>query len=343
MEITRVDGSMGEGGGQVLRTSLTLAMLQGKKLEITNIRANRKKPGLMRQHLTCIQAAKAVSNAKVEGDELGSDCIVFEPNSVQAGEYEFSIGTAGSTVLVCQTILLPLLLANEKSIVLLEGGTHNGLSPSLTFFEESYLKALGHFGISADIKKMAIGFNPAGGGKWEIQITPIPLLNCVHFKTQAEVLVDQSNCEIETLISGVARSIATREITATRKKLGWFDAQSKIEHVDSIGSGNSLHMKVMNEPVTTIFETVGQYGISAERVAARCAGRMKAFLKSGAAIEEHLADQLLLPMALAGKSSMLTTKPSSHTLTNIRVIEIFTGKQFLTTQINENLWEISVC
>ncbi len=126
---------MGEGGGQVLRTSLTLAMLQGKKLEITNIRANRKKPGLMRQHLTCIQAAKAVSNAKVEGDELGSDCISFEPNSVQAGEYEFSIGTAGSTVLVCQTILLPLLLANEKSTVLLEGGTHNGLSPSLTFLK----------------------------------------------------------------------------------------------------------------------------------------------------------------------------------------------------------------
>ncbi|WMS88908.1 RNA 3'-terminal phosphate cyclase [Pleionea litopenaei] len=152
-----IDGAFGEGGGQVLRSSLTLSMITKTPIELINIRAKRSKPGLMRQHLTAIEAAKTICNAEVVGANLGAETIQFYPGEIQAGNYDFSIGTAGSTVLVCQTILLALAYAPDHSRVRFEGGTHNGLSPSLCFFEQSYLPVLRQMGLTCDLD---VGMTP---------------------------------------------------------------------------------------------------------------------------------------------------------------------------------------
>lgn len=172
-----IDGAQGEGGGQVLRTALTLSILTQRPIEIVNIRAKRKKPGLLRQHLTSVLAAQAICEASTEGVELGSSRIRFSPGEVLPGDYRFAIGTAGSTVLVCQTILPVLALAKAGSKVEFEGGTHNGMSPSLCFLEQSYLPLLKLMGIDCKIVKSSLGFYPVGGGKWQIEIKPAKVLS----------------------------------------------------------------------------------------------------------------------------------------------------------------------
>lgn len=177
-----IDGSMGEGGGQVLRSSLTLAMLLQQPFEIQNIRAGREKPGLLRQHLTCVRAAATICNAKVTGDVLGSDRVSFEPGPVTPGDYHFVIGSAGSTTLVCQTLLLPLAMAGAQSRIRFEGGTHNGLSPSLDFLRTSFLPVLAQMGLRTEIQARSYGFYPAGGGDWSIQIEPVTTLQPLQLK-----------------------------------------------------------------------------------------------------------------------------------------------------------------
>ena len=168
-----IDGAQGEGGGQVLRTALTLSILTKQPIELINIRAKRNKPGLLRQHLTSVLAAKKICGAKTEGVELGASRIRFSPGEVQPGAYHFSISTAGSTVLVCQTILPVLMLADASSEVIFEGGTHNGMSPSLCFLEHSYLPVLKMMGVECKIDVSKLGFYPAGGGRWKLTIKPV--------------------------------------------------------------------------------------------------------------------------------------------------------------------------
>ncbi|ESP92475.1 MULTISPECIES: RNA 3'-terminal phosphate cyclase [Pseudoalteromonas] len=336
-----IDGSKGEGGGQVLRTALSLSMLHNQPIEIRNIRAGRKKPGLMRQHLTCVLAAKQISSAAVEGAELNSQCIKFTPNAVEPGEYEFKIGTAGSTVLVCQTILLPLVLAGKASSVKLHGGTHNGMSPSLTFFEQSFLPALQTMGVACQVKTTKLGFFPAGGGCWQIDINPTDTLSpCLFEQSGAELEQQQSHCKAMSIVAGVKNSVAKREIEEAKKRLGWNAPFTEILNCAAHGQGNSFHLSVGHQNQVAMFEQMGELGLSAEKVAGRTVTALKAYLNSGAAIEEHLADQLLLPMVLAGKGSFTTTQLSSHTTTNIDVISQITGTCIKTQQLNDKLWKV---
>ena len=323
MEYMIIDGAQGEGGGQVLRTALTLSILTQQPIELINIRAGRKKTGLLRQHLTSVKAAQTICDAKTDGVELGSKHIRFAPGKVKAGDYHFAIGTAGSTVLVCQTILLVLATADGESTITFEGGTHNGLSPSLCFLQQSYLPILEKMGIKCDINITRLGFNPAGGGKWQIHIKPASLKTIELTKACSELNSINKNCSINAILSLLSRSIAEREIAQAKKTLCWQNAKSEIKFVDSLGPGNSLQLCVANETHTSMFEIIGQTGLSAENVAKRAAGRVNKFLHAQAAVEEHLADQLLLPMTLAGKGSFSTTKPSLHTMTNIDVIKKF--------------------
>lgn len=339
----KIDGSMGEGGGQVLRTSLTLAMLKQVKVEIINIRGKRNKPGLLRQHLTCVRAAQAICNGKVEGDELGSQRILFTPGKVKGGDYQFAIGTAGSTSLVCQTILLPLALAETPSKVTFEGGTHNGMSPSVSFLEQSFLPVLANMGIETEVNIEKLGFYPAGGGKWSLKIKPCAQLKPIELE-QSEQTLDEitDKVTVSAIVSLLPESIGQREIDTVCKSLRLNSSAGKLLSVNTPGPGNTVIIVYDQGAHASVFEIVGQLGVSAERVAKQAVGKLRKLVKASANVEEHLADQLLLPMAVAGSGSFTTTELSLHTKTNIDVIRQFGFEGITTEQLSSALWRVNI-
>ena len=341
MKYMIIDGSQGEGGGQVLRTALTLSILTQQNIELINIRAGRKKSGLLRQHLTSVLAAQEICGAITEGVELGTTRIRFSPGKVKPGNFHFAIGTAGSTVLVCQTILPVLALAKESSTVTFEGGTHNGMSPSLSFLKASYLPLLSLMGGICRVKTFSLGFYPAGGGKWQIEVVPTDRLKPLHLnKAGCEFAKIAENCSLNALVSGLPMSIGDREISTAVRLLNWDQAESQVEVVETPGPGNSFQLSIDSKTHCNVFEVVGELGVSAERVAKRAAGQVNKFIHAKAAVEEHLADQLLLLVALAGSGSFTTTKPSLHTRTNIAVIKQILGIDIKVEQINDVLWNV---
>lgn len=339
-----IDGSMGEGGGQVLRTALTLAMLKQQTIEIVNIRAKRKNPGLLRQHLTCVRAAKAICNAQVAGDELGSQAIKFSPGQICPGQYHFKIGSAGSTSLVCQTVLLPLAFANSSSTVTFEGGTHNGMSPSLTFLQRSFLPLIQKMGISTQVIVDKLGFYPAGGGKWSLTIEPCKTLLGIELIADAanNSEIPKQGLTISAMISQLPITIAEREIAEMRKLLDLSEECTELVNVPTAGPGNIVNISLSHNYHQSVFEMVGKLGVSAEKVARRTVGRYRQFVQSGAIVEEHLADQLLLPLAIAGSGCFCTTLPSQHTTTNIALIQLFNAGQFVIQSLAENRYRISL-
>lgn len=337
----KIDGSQGEGGGQVLRTALTLSILTQQNIELINIRAGRKKTGLLRQHLTCVLAAQEICNATTEGVELGATRIRFSPGEVKSGDYHFSIGTAGSTVLVCQTILPVLALAKESSTVTFEGGTHNGMSPSLSFLQQSFLPVLKNMGVNCQVNISSLGFYPAGGGKWQIVIEPSLALKPICLtEAGSDSARNIENCSLNALVSLLPESIGQREVTAAKKILNWQNASSQVQEVVTPGPGNSFQLSIDSKTHSSVFEVVGELGLSAEKVAKRAAGRVNKFIHAKAAVEEHLADQLLLLIALAGSGRFTTTKPSLHTTTNVDVIKQILGCEIKMEQISDVLWNV---
>lgn len=341
MSYLTIDGSQGEGGGQVLRTALTLSILTQQSIELINIRVGRKKTGLLRQHLTCVLAAQEICEATTEGVELGATRILFSPGQVKSGDYQYAIGTAGSTVLVCQTIFPVLALAKGNSTVTFEGGTHNGMSPSLCFLEHSFLPVLKSMGVNCVVNTTKLGFYPAGGGKWQISIEPTQKLSPIHLSEAGSHFAQSSeNCSLTALVSLLPEAIGQREIATAKKILRWSDAKSQVQKVVTPGPGNSFQLSIKSKTHCSVFEMVGELGVSAERVAKRAAGRVNKFIHAEAAVEEHLADQLLLPIALAGSGSFTTTKPSLHTTTNIEVIKLILGVEIQIEQLNDVLWKV---
>lgn len=348
-KIIQIDGSQGEGGGQVLRTSLTLSLLTQQPIEVVNIRAKRRKPGLLRQHLTCVRAAREICGGDVVGDELGSSRIEFTPAKVKSGNYHFAISTAGSTSLVCQTILLPLAFADGQSTVLFEGGTHNGLSPSVSFLQWSFLPVLNNMGLQTELEFEKYGFNPAGGGKWRLTINPVEKL--MPFELDEDSLAqDEENkvtdladkLSVTAIVSQLPESIATRELKTVAKILEVPDVPQQLVVAETPGPGNTLIIRWQHQCHSSVFERVGEFGTSAEKVAKRTVGKLKKSLRTGVLVEEHLADQLLLPMVLAGVGKFTTTEPSLHTNTNIQVIKQVTGFDIKVKPYNSEVWELSL-
>jgi RNA 3'-terminal phosphate cyclase (ATP) len=175
-ETIRIDGSFGEGGGQILRSSLSLSLVTGKPFRIENIRANREKPGVLRQHLTAVQAAAEVGSAEVEGASLGSKALTFVPGKIRSGEFRFAIGTAGSGTLVLQTILPALITAAGPSRIEIEGGTHNPAAPPFDFLQRSFIPLIERMGPKVKLELQRYGFYPAGGGRFVVEITPCEVL-----------------------------------------------------------------------------------------------------------------------------------------------------------------------
>lgn len=333
-----IDGSQGEGGGQIFRTSLTLAMCLGKTVRFENIRAGRGKPGLLRQHLTCLRAAQAICKADIAGDELGSMEVTFKPGMVAAGKYRFAVGSAGSTSLVLQTVLLPLLFANAASEVYLEGGTHNGYAPSYDFIEACFLPVIARMGYRVETELDRYGFYPAGGGAWRVLIYPMEAATKFDLTARGEVL---SQLAVATS-SHIPEHITERELAQVQKKCLWSGDQLQQRIVDSAGPGNMVSLRVKSEHVTEVVEVVGEKQLSAERVAGRAIKAMKTYLDAGVPVGEYLADQLLLPMVLAKGGQFKTLSLSQHFLTNIEVIKQLMDVDIKVEQEGDHIWLVSV-
>ena len=319
-----IDGSQGEGGGQIVRSSLTLSAITGKPFRISNIRAGRKKPGLKNQHVLAVSALQRICNAYAEGDSLGSSGLTFEPNAVCGGTFNFRVGTAGSTSLVAQTLIPVLLFADAPSTVTLEGGTHNPMAPTFDFIQRSYLPQLEKFGPSVSAQIHRPGFYPAGGGKIELNITP-----CRQFLGHdlLERGLEQSK-KIVATVSKLPTDIGRREIDTILRKSQWRKNCGQVVSVeDPRGPGNVVMIEIAYENVTAIFTGFGQQGVKAERIASAVYRDAKKFIESGVPVEEYLADQLMLPMGLAASqghtSSFLSSELSGHSKTHLEVLKRF--------------------
>lgn len=316
-----IDGSMGEGGGQVLRSSLALSGLTGQPFRMHRIRGKRRKPGLMRQHLTCVRAAAEVCAAEVQGASLGSQELTFRPGRRQPGNYRFVIGSAGSTGLVLQTVLPLLLTADGPSTVVIEGGTHNSHSPPFHFLARTFLPLVERMGPAVDITLDSYGFYPAGGGRITVQIEPVERLRPLVLEERGPV----RNIEVTAIVANLAPNIGHRELVAACDALGISRRAGRVEEVESNGPGNAVLATCEAEHVTLVFTAFGRRGVSSEVVGAEVAAEARRWLDLGIPVDEHLADQLLLPLAMAGSGSFVTGPPSLHTTTNADVIERFLG------------------
>ena len=334
-----IDGSRGEGGGQILRSSLALSLITGQPVHLKKIRAGRGKPGLMRQHLTCVRAAAEVGAARVEGDALRSQELTFHPRGLRAGEYRFSVGTAGSATLVFQTILPALLRADGPSRVTLEGGTHNGMSPPFEFLDEVFAPRLREMGVELALTLDRPGFYPAGGGRFTAHVTPCPRLAPIEILDRG----GPSTVRARALISRLHANVGHRELKVLRDRLGLErEAMELVEERRSPGPGNVVSVIVDAPRLREIATAFGRRGLPAEDVAGAAADETERLLAGPAPVGQHLADQLLLPMAMAGRGRFRTLRPSPHTTTNIDTIRRFLDVPIAVTELADDLVEIAL-
>jgi RNA 3'-terminal phosphate cyclase (ATP) len=339
MAMLEIDGSHGEGGGQILRSSLALSLVTGTPFRIVNIRAGRKRPGLMRQHLTAVQAAAEVGQARVIGAEVGSRDLTFQPGSVRSGDYRFSVGTAGSATLVFQTVFPALALAEGRSTVTVEGGTHNPMAPPFDFLERAFLPLIERMGPRSTAVLERPGFYPAGGGRFHVTVEPAARFERLDLLERGDIW----NRRATAMVALLPRSIAERELKQIRDRLNWDPATLRIESVaEAVGPGNVVSIEIESEHVTELFTGFGERGVSAEQVGTGVASKAAEYLAAGVPVGRHLADQILLPMALGGGGTFRTVKPSEHTLTHVELLRSFIGTEIEVKPAGDAAWDIQV-
>ncbi len=332
-----IDGSQGEGGGQMLRTSLALSAAYGKPFEMQNIRAKRDKPGLKRQHLTCVRAIAQICGAQVEGDEVGSMRLSFKPGKIKGGTYQFDIGTAGSVTLVAQTVIPVLLRADAPSTVTITGGTHVPFAPIWEFFAETYLPELRRMGARVEAELEQCGFYPAAGGVVKLRIWPYDGTKRPERYELTDLGVYKGGI-VEGVVSHIPRSIAEAEVGIVGNQLRDLALEHVVRQVDALGPGNYCCVKLCYERATVVISGIGTYNKSRKAVANEVVQQINNFVKSGKACEKHLADQLLVPLHLIwgrGKEwdgeyecwvnnwNLAIQKETSHYTTNETVIAAF--------------------
>ncbi|MFA5077247.1 MAG: RNA 3'-terminal phosphate cyclase [Candidatus Micrarchaeia archaeon] len=308
-----IDGAYGEGGGQIIRTALSLASITKKSVLVRNIRANRPNPGLAAQHLTAARAVRSICRGTLSHCEIGSTEFTFEPGEIVGGKYEFNIGTAGSTVLVAQTLLPILLSASKPSAVRIIGGTHVMKSPSYDYFEKVFMPAIALFGAEAKCRLIKTGYFPKGGGEIELEARPSRL-------SGNSAWLRENETSVLIRLSGLPLSIGVRE-----KKVF---VQNEIGRVRIV--------KEEGEPANAILAwsgflgayALGEKGRRAEQVAQECLDFLLSEKRAGSEVDRHLADQLLIYAALAeGGSGFKTSAGTTHTETNAYVISRFLGRR----------------
>jgi RNA 3'-terminal phosphate cyclase (ATP) len=300
-------------------------MITGEPFRMTRIRGARPKPGLARQHLTCVKAAAEVCEGAVDGAAMGSTEILFHPGKIRSGDYHFAIGTAGSTTLLAQTLLPALWQTSGTSTLTLEGGTHNPLAPPMDYLLRVYLPVLRKAGISMKASLDRYGFVPAGGGRICFELFGNQEAKPIKLLSRGEELERRIHC----LNTKVPDEVAHKETSALRKHLHWPENTVFIESPDNSDCpGNVLVAEMTFANITERVTSFGAFGKTSKRVAQEVAKMMQNYLGSEAVVGRHLADQLLLPMALAGGGKVHTSAPSNHVKTNIEVIERFLPVRF---------------
>lgn len=323
-----IDGSVGEGGGQILRTSLAISAALGVPFTISNIRKGRDKPGLMRQHLTAVQAAQRICDAQVTGASVGSTQLTFTPGELHGGEFTFSIGTAGSTTMVMQAILPALMVAPHPAKVTIEGGTHQTHAPPFEFFAKALVPLMNRMGAKVTARLDRHGFYPAGGGRIVVDIKPATALAPLHLLERGE----RGKARLTILIAKLPMNIAMREREKIAEKLPIEAPPQCIEYIEaSHSAGNVVLVEVPSERVTEVFSSLGEVGRPAEAVCDDVVREVRQYIASEAAVAKHLADQLMAPMAIAAAltkqpGGAFTTLPlSMHAKTNIDTIKAMAG------------------
>lgn len=326
-----IDGSFGEGGGQILRTSIALSCVTGKPVEIVNIRKSRPRPGLQPQHVTAVKAAAKISNAIVEGADISSTTIRFSPGKTRGGEYRFDVseikGSAGSTSLVLQTILLPLIFADQESAVTLIGGTHVPWSPTFHYLRHVFFPTLFRMGLTADLMIEKWGWYPLGGGAVNVKIKPGKQLSGITM-TERGILKSVSGT---STVSNLPMEIAVRQRNRALAVLSRQGIEAALETVSalSVGRGTHLFLLALSENSVAAFDSLGALGKRAEIVADEASTALLNYLDTGAAVDPYIADQLIAYCSLArGISKFTTSRITRHLLTNVWAV-----KQFLTVEI----------
>lgn len=332
-----VDGSSGEGGGQILRTSLALACITGKALRIDNIRAARRNPGLAKQHLVCVQAACEICGGQCHGAALGSKALDFEPGPVRGGDFSFDIGSAGSASLVIQTVLPALFLADRPSTVTVTGGTHNPMAPPFDFLAETFLPAIATAGFRADCRLIRHGFFPAGGGRMKIDVQPWP--KNVRYKIDFCKPVKEPQIHGRIYTAKLPAHIAQRQKRLLLQSGLNLEGVEQIEVTDSAGPGNCVMIRLCSSSRTIVFTSFGMRGKPSEQVVNEVVNLAKDFLHSGAAVDRFLADQLLIYIAIMKDGRYTTNELSTHLQTNMEVIKKFLPVSFSVEQ-QEHLYRV---
>lgn len=325
-----IDGSAGEGGGQILRSSLTLSMLTRTPVRVENVRAGRKKPGLMRQHLTCVLAAKAICGAEVRGASVGSTSFEFRPGELESvlssqDRFQFDVGTAGAVCLVAQTIAIPIALRCQSEIeVVITGGTHTRWAPTVEFLEDSWVPLMNRMGLDFVARNQKHGFYPAGGGKLSLRFFPSEMQRPLTLEGTTSTLDVQGHAVVANLPLRIAKGQLTMLGDRVRR-LAKFPRT-----VESRGPGNACWLRVAQSDTdgfALVFAQIGEQNRSSKDVVQGVHTAYEKWAQSGAATEEHLADQLVIPLALLG-GAFSTSSISEHTRTNIAVVEAFTTARF---------------
>jgi RNA 3'-terminal phosphate cyclase (ATP) len=321
-----IDGSYGEGGGQIVRTALSLSCLFQRPFRIFNIRKNRRRPGLMPQHLTCVKAAQHITGAEVKGDHKESAELFFSPGKVRPGHFSFDIGTAGSTSLVLQTLIPALTFSGHETTVSLTGGTHVPFSPSFHYLSTVFLSFLQRIGIRVRLSLSSYGFYPRGGGRIQADISPVKKLNPL-------VITERGHFVELSGYSGVGNlplAIAERQkntflhiITTVLRDLGGPSDIGLLE-VKTPGKGTFLDIAAKFDHTIAGFTALGEIGKKAEDVADEAAGKFIKYFKTGAAVDSYMADQIALYLSLCNRESSFTASAiTTHLTTNLWVIGLF--------------------
>ncbi len=322
--MVEIDGSQGEGGGQILRSALALSIVTGKAMRINRIRAGRSKPGLRAQHIKSLQAAAAIATARVAGDQIGSSSVTFQPLGLNAGDFRFEIGTAGAAGLVLQTIYLPLGFAGGSSKVSIIGGTHVRWSPCFHYLDWQWAYFASRIGCRVAIDLERAGFYPQGGGCIHADIHPLGEITPLNLIDRGELL------EIRgvSIACNLPQHIAERQCKRTIERLEHLgcDLRVEIEKMPAFNKGSLLCLIAVFEHGRACYFGLGERGLPAECVADVAVDRLLGFIESDGCVDQYLADQLLLPLAFAaGVSEFRTSQITQHLVTNANVIRAFTS------------------
>lgn len=335
-----IDGSMGEGGGQVLRSSLSLSILTGQPVRLVNVRARRPRPGLQPQHLMAVKAAAAICGAQIEGAALHSQYLTFNPGPVRSGEYRFDIGTAGATSLVAQTVFLPLALRRDAreapqgeatppapgdgaaSEVTIIGGTHVPHSPSYHYLALNWLPMLRRAGYRADLDMLLAGFYPQGGGEVRVATRSVDGIEPLDLPERGALKRITGISAVANLDAGIAERQRKQAYDRMKSKHGKVDIE--IVDLPARAKGTMLLLLAEFRHTTACYFSLGALGKRAEQVADEACLWMERFLSGSGTVDEYLADQLLLPLAFAqGESRFRASQVTEHLRTNAAVVEAF--------------------